>query len=66
MPKDNEKDLDEIPDEVRAEMEIHLVESMDEVLALALDGEIRSLPGTEGGFDETSTDPSVKSGPLAH
>lgn len=40
MPKENEKDLEEIPENVRAELTINLVEHADEVLAIALlDGE---------------------------
>ncbi len=37
LPKDNEKDLADIPPEIRAQMSIHFVESMDEVLQLALE-----------------------------
>jgi ATP-dependent Lon protease len=37
LPKDNEKDLEEIPAEIQAEMSIRFVEMMDEVLALALE-----------------------------
>jgi ATP-dependent Lon protease len=37
LPKDNEKDLAEIPAEIQAEMKIHFVEMMDEVLELALE-----------------------------
>jgi ATP-dependent Lon protease len=37
LPKDNEKDLADIPPEIQAEMSIHFVESMDEVLRLALE-----------------------------
>ena len=47
LPKENEKDLEEIPAEVREAMEFHLVESMDEVLRLALDG--TSRPAAEEG-----------------
>jgi ATP-dependent Lon protease len=36
LPKDNEKDLPEVPEEVRNAMTINLVETIDEVLALAL------------------------------
>jgi ATP-dependent Lon protease len=41
LPKDNEKDLAEVPPEVLAEMSIRFVETMDEVLNLALE---RPLP----------------------
>ena len=37
LPKDNEKDLADIPQEIQAQMSIHLVESMDEVLQFALE-----------------------------
>jgi ATP-dependent Lon protease len=36
LPKENEKDLEEIPENVRAEMTLELVEHGDEVLAIAL------------------------------
>jgi ATP-dependent Lon protease len=41
LPKDNEKDLADIPPEIQAQMSIHFVESMDEVLQIALE---RPLP----------------------
>jgi ATP-dependent Lon protease len=37
LPKENEKDLVEVPEEVRESFSIHLVETIDEVLALALE-----------------------------
>ena len=37
LPKDNEKDLADIPPEIQAEMALHFVESMDEVLQYALE-----------------------------
>ncbi|HUF23260.1 MAG TPA: endopeptidase La [Vicinamibacterales bacterium] len=37
-PKDNEKDLADIPKNVLDVMHVHLVETMDEVLKIALDG----------------------------
>jgi len=36
IPKQNERDLDEIPDNVKKGLEFHLVERFEEVLALAL------------------------------
>ncbi|HTV58309.1 MAG TPA: endopeptidase La [Verrucomicrobiae bacterium] len=41
LPKDNEKDLADIPPEIQAQMSIHFVESMDDVLQIALE---RPLP----------------------
>jgi ATP-dependent Lon protease len=37
LPKDNEKDLTEIPEEVRNSLNVNLVETIDEVLLLALE-----------------------------
>jgi ATP-dependent Lon protease len=66
LPKENEKDIEEIPVEVREAMEMHLVESMDEVLRLALDGEVAPLPQTKGKFKEAPSEPPVGSDSLAH
>ena len=43
IPKRNEKDLRDIPDEVRTQMKLVLVESMDQVLAAALRRKPRPL-----------------------
>jgi len=44
LPKDNEKDLPDIPENIRRDMKLHFVTSMDEVLKLALEREIVALP----------------------
>ncbi|HET9425298.1 MAG TPA: endopeptidase La [Gemmatimonadaceae bacterium] len=49
MPKSNEKDLRDIPDEVKAHMTFRFVERMDEVLKLAL------LPVSETPGDQPET-----------
>ena len=38
LPIENEKDLEDIPEDVRTVMQFHLVKEMDEVIPLALDG----------------------------
>ncbi len=43
LPAENERDLEDIPPDVREKMEFHLVESMDEVVSIALDGTIVPL-----------------------
>ncbi len=43
LPAENERDLEDIPADVREKMEFHLVESMDEVVSFALDGMIVPL-----------------------
>ena len=40
LPRDNEKDLLDIPENIRKEMKLHFVFSMDEVLKIALEREI--------------------------
>jgi ATP-dependent Lon protease len=44
LPKDNEKDLADIPPEIQSQLTIHFVESMDEVLQLALEHPL-PIPG---------------------
>ncbi len=46
LPKDNEKDLPEVPEEVRNVMNINLVETIDEVIALALEEQPVETPVT--------------------
>jgi ATP-dependent Lon protease len=46
LPKDNEKDLPDIPEMLRKEMKMNFVTSMDEVLPLALEREIEMAPMT--------------------
>jgi ATP-dependent Lon protease len=44
LPKDNEKDLPDIPETIRKEMKLQFVTSMDEVLKIALERELVALP----------------------
>jgi len=44
LPKDNEKDLPDIPENIRKEMKLKFVTSMDEVLKIALERELVALP----------------------
>src|SRR2546421_6156580 len=48
LPKDNEKDLPEVPEEVRSALTINLVETIDEVISLALE-EQPPTPATVSG-----------------
>ncbi len=41
LPRDNERDLDEVPDEVKNALQFHLIDNVDEALKLAL------LPATK-------------------
>jgi ATP-dependent Lon protease len=44
LPKANEKDVAELPDNIKSVMKLHFVDSMDEVLTLALESPLPSLP----------------------
>ena len=49
LPKDNEKDLTELPEEVRDALCINFVETIDEVLALALEDSCPTQAATDEG-----------------
>jgi ATP-dependent Lon protease len=53
LPKDNEKDLPEVPEEVRDSLCINFVETIDEVLALALE----DVCPTDAASDQSKTPP---------
>ncbi|HYP02705.1 MAG TPA: endopeptidase La, partial [Pyrinomonadaceae bacterium] len=65
LPKENEKDLAEVPEEVLAAISVHLVETIDEVLTLALE----DASPTDGAADDAaqppiwSTEPPAQSTP---
>ena len=44
LSAENDKDLDDLPEEIRSQMEFHLVNTMDEVIKVAM--EAPRLPGT--------------------
>ncbi len=58
LPKDNEKDLPDIPENIRKDMTLSFVTSMDQVLKLALEREVEPLPmpipGTEASAAKTT------------
>jgi ATP-dependent Lon protease len=51
IPKDNEKDLQDVPEEVRSELRVQLVETIDEVIALALEEACPTDAGTGAGAE---------------
>jgi ATP-dependent Lon protease len=65
LPKDNEKDLADIPQEILSSLTIHFVETMDEVLQIALERPIVPLehadvaPVTESFVAEAEKDKSL-------
>jgi ATP-dependent Lon protease len=49
LPKENEKDLAEVPENLRTAMKLHFVDTMDQVLAVALEGPLPAMsPDTDG------------------
>jgi ATP-dependent Lon protease len=44
LPKENERDLPDIPENIRKDMKLHFVSSMDEVLKIALERELEMAP----------------------
>ena len=64
LPEENEKDLEEIPEEIRAEMTFRLVDHMDAVLAHALvreDGAERKVAAGRGDDEPTYDAPQLAS-----
>ena len=47
LSAENDKDLDDLPEEIRGQMEFHLVNTMDEVIKIAMEGP-RPAPGRRG------------------
>ena len=58
LPKDNEKDLAEVPEEVRDALCINFVETIDEVLSLALEDTCPTQAADEGPPLWTTEQPS--------
>ena len=59
LPKDNEKDLADIPKAVLDVLQLHLVESMDEVLKIALTEPLTALIPSEDQTDSHTTDDQI-------
>ncbi len=60
LPRDNEKDLSEIPEDIQKALEFRLVENMDEVLSIALEKEPKETPPiVEKGYEKRIPDSSV-------
>lgn len=66
IPAANAKDLDEVPDEVRRDLEFVRVETMDEVLGLAL--ERSPFPASLAGAvaPDAGGDPPQPGAPMTH
>jgi ATP-dependent Lon protease len=63
LPKDNEKDLADIPKNVLDTLNVYMVEAMDEVLKIALEG---PLPPGIPATTETAGEPAVSDDAITH
>ncbi len=58
LPRENEKDLDDLPDEIRTVIECHLVDDVDEVVRLALETPPVAAPPKAAPAEAGTTPPS--------
>jgi ATP-dependent Lon protease len=65
LPKENEKDLAEVPENLRNAMKLHCVETMDQVLLIALERPLPEIASDEGQ-PIPPIPPVVEQGPAAH
>jgi ATP-dependent Lon protease len=61
LPQENEKDVAEVPENLRREMKLHFVDNMDQVLAVALEGPLPQMPSdTETTMAPIATPPTAE------
>ena len=65
LPADNEKDLAEVPDNLKSVMKLHFVKTMDEVLALALESPLPQVAEETATLAALPSPPEVEP-PAAH
>jgi len=66
LPRENEKDLSEIPEDISRQLDFRLVESMDEVLEAALVERMGPLELGEGEAGEAGLEESSANGSITH
>jgi ATP-dependent Lon protease len=68
LPKDNEKDLAEIAENIQEDLSIQFIETMDEVLKIALDGQIQPIPEQDEKLEEFNAplDQDLSQGSVTH
>jgi ATP-dependent Lon protease len=67
LPKDNEKDLAEVPENLRNAMKLHFAETMDQVLAVALESPLpEPLAAVAEPAQTIATIPTQGEAPTAH
>jgi len=66
LPKDNEKDLADIPKNVLDTLNLYLVEGMDEVLKIALDGPLPAPLPPEAAAGAVEVDSTITDDTVTH
>jgi ATP-dependent Lon protease len=66
LPQDNEKDLAEVPENLRTAMKLHFVETMDQVLAVALEQPLPQSSSEEAAQPIAPIAPLPAESPAAH
>jgi ATP-dependent Lon protease len=69
LPKDNEKDIPEVPENLRSAMKLHFAENMDQVLNIALERPLPQIVAPEETVQPIAppvAPPPTAEGPTAH
>ncbi len=66
LPADNEKDLPDVPENLRNVMQLRFVNTMDEVLAYALERPLPEVTGEEAPLIPALPPPAQEQAPTAH
>jgi ATP-dependent Lon protease len=60
LPQENEKDVAEVPENLRTAMKLHFVDNMDQVLTIALEGPLPQLPAEAESMAPIATPPAAE------
>jgi ATP-dependent Lon protease len=60
LPQENEKDVAEVPENLRTAMKLHFVDNMDQVLAVALEGPLPQMPSEAETMSPIATPPAAE------
>jgi ATP-dependent Lon protease len=60
LPQENEKDVAEVPENLRTAMKLHFVDNMDQVLAVALEGPLPQMPSDTETMAPIATPPAAE------
>jgi ATP-dependent Lon protease len=66
LPRDNEKDLAEVPENLRTAMKLHFVDTMDQVLQIALESPLPSINEDVSSQPIAPLTSSTEDSPAAH